>query len=208
MDKGVSRTIHKWEIGLGIVLAMVLLSGSVTLQSQAALAEQVVRFHVIANSDSEADQALKLLVRDAVLTQASDLLAGTTAQDQAQRILQENLDSLAQTGQAVVSQEGYAYTVTAQLGLEDYPTKDYDGFSLPAGTYHSLRITIGEGAGQNWWCVAFPPLCTTAATDLAVTAMASGLNEPQIALITQEEGYVLQFKAIELWGELKNRLEY
>ena len=89
-----------------------------------------------------------------------------------------------------------------------FPTKEYDGFALPAGDYLALRIVIGEGAGQNWWCVVFPPLCTAAASDVPAAALAAGFSEEEVALITEENsGYCLKFKTIEWLQELKNKLK-
>ena len=110
--------------------------------------------------------------------------------------------------QAEVQANGYDYAVTAELEDTAFPTKEYDGFSLPAGEYLALRILIGEGAGQNWWCVVFPPLCTAASAGVPETALAAGLTEDQVSLMTEEDGgYQLKFKAVELWERLKAALE-
>lgn len=103
---------------------------------------------------------------------------------------------------------GYDYPVTAALEKVWFPTKEYDGFALPAGEYTALRIIIGEGAGQNWWCVAFPPLCLGAASDTVEDAAAAGyFSQDQAALITEEDqGYVLKFKSMELLGQLQGFL--
>ena len=101
--------------------------------------------------------------------------------------------------------EGYSYPVTASLEKCWFPTKEYEGFALPAGEYTALRVVIGAGEGQNWWCVAFPPLCLGAASETVDQAAQAGLfGEDQVALVTQaNEGYVLKFKSLELLGELK-----
>lgn len=205
MNKGFK--LYKWEVVLGMVLALVLVSGGLSLQTQAALADDVVRLHVLAHSDTEDDQALKLLVRDAVLDQATTLLQGVTTQDQAVTLLNGHLQDLESMAQQVVFDQGYRYDVAVTLSQEDYPAKDYDGFALPAGEYVSLRVIIGDGAGQNWWCVAFPPLCTAATSELVVTAMANGLDDQQVSLITQEEGYELRFKLVDWWSELAQKLD-
>ena len=102
---------------------------------------------------------------------------------------------------------GSGYDVTVSLGPETYGTRDYASFSLPAGTYPSLRVQIGEAAGKNWWCVVFPPLCTTAACDFQETAVSGGLGEEDLSLITEEDGgYVLRFRAVELWEGLRQWL--
>ena len=202
-----TRRLGKWiAVSLLVGLAISLLWGVWSLQRQQALAQEVIRLHVIAASDSDADQALKLQVRDAVLAQATDWLAGTTDRDEAEDILRTHLAELRDTAQATVQLQGGEDVVEAWLTPESYPTRDYGAFALPGGEYLSLRIIIGEGAGHNWWCVVFPPLCTAASSDVAQTAMAAGLTEDQVGLITEEsEGYVLKFKAVELWEELRAR---
>ena len=189
---------------LGILCA--LLGGAWLGEGQAELADRVIRFHVIANSDSEADQALKLQVRDAVLAETERFYPEGADLETARAALQAHLGELAQVGQQVVDDAGYDYPVTAALEKVWFPTKEYDGFALPAGEYTALRIIIGEGAGQNWWCVAFPPLCLGAASDTVDEATAAGyFSEDQAALITgEDQGYVLKFKSMELLGELKH----
>ena len=93
-----------------------------------------------------------------------------------------------------------------ELENTDFPTKEYDGFTLPAGEYLALRVIIGEGKGQNWWCVVFPPLCTAASADVPASALAAGFSEEEVSLITEEnQGYVLKFKAVEWWETLKEK---
>ena len=94
--------------------------------------------------------------------------------------------------------------MTVSLGNETYPTRQYEGFTLPAGEYESLRVILGEGQGHNWWCVAFPPLCTVEADR---DELASVMGGESFAIVTEEEGYEIRFRAVELWGELKRWLE-
>ena len=199
-----TRRLGKWiAVSLLVGLAISLLWGVWSLQRQQALAQEVIRLHVIAASDSDADQALKLQVRDAVLAQATDWLAGTTDRDEAEDILRTHLAELRDTAQATVQLQGCEDVVEAWLTPESYPTRDYGAFALPGGEYLSLRIIIGEGAGHNWWCVVFPPLCTTAAAgDMEEAARDAGLSEDDVALITRsDEGYTLKFKSLELWEQ-------
>ncbi len=202
------RKLKTWEAALifGVLIAVV--AGSWLGQEQEELADCVIRFHVIANSDSEEDQALKLAVRDRVLEQAEGLYPQNATLSQAQAALEGHLGALAAAGRAVVEEKGYDYPVTAQLEESWFPTKEYEGFALPAGKYTALRVTIGEGRGQNWWCVAFPPLCLGAASETVEQAAQAGLFTPeQTALVTGGgEGYVLKFKAMELLGELRGLL--
>lgn len=200
-------TFKTWETALLLALAAVLLWGAWTAHSQDALAQKMIRLHVIANSDSAQDQALKLQVRDKVLAQATAILEETEDMPRAARKLEQALPDMEQTAAQEIRAQGYPYKVSARLEKTEFPTKDYDGFRLPSGEYLALRIVIGEGAGQNWWCVVFPPLCTAAASDVPTVALDAGLTDQEVALITEaDEGYVLKFKAVELWQALKAEL--
>ena len=195
-----------FEIALLIGLAVFLTSGALALRTQDELADKVVRLHVLANSDSEEDQALKLRVRDAVLEQATAILEQSADRREAESRLRGQLLELERIAAKEIAAEGYDYPVTVNLENTDFPTKEYDGFTLPAGEYLALRVIIGEGKGQNWWCVVFPPLCTAASADVPASALAAGFSEGEVSLITEEnQGYVLKFKAVEWWETLKEK---
>ena len=195
-----------FEIALLIGLAVFLTSGALALRTQDELADKVVRLHVLANSDSEEDQALKLRVRDAVLEQATAILEQSADRREAESRLRGQLLELERIAAKEIAVEGYDYPVTVNLENTDFPTKEYDGFTLPAGEYLALRVIIGEGKGQNWWCVVFPPLCTAASADVPASALAAGFSEEEVSLITEEnQGYVLKFKAVEWWETLKEK---
>ena len=206
MVKG--KTLHRWELALLLGVACAALLGVWLDGSQAALADQVIRLHVLANSDREEDQALKLQVRDRVLEQAEAYFVPGATLEQTEQTLSAHLEDLARAGAEVVAEAGYSYPVTASLE-HDYwfPTKTYSDFALPAGAYTALRIEIGEGGGQNWWCVVFPPLCLGSVTETTEqTAREAGMDAEEVSLITgEEEGYVVKFKAIEIIEGLKAR---
>ena len=126
--------------------------------------ESVVRLHVLANSDSEEDQTLKLKVRDAILSYVSPLVIDSQCKEAAIEILQGELENIEKEAKRIVVEQGYEYNVEVTLTLEDYPTRNYEAMSFPSGEYVSLRVLIGEAEGQNWWCVLFPPLCLSAAS--------------------------------------------
>lgn len=203
-----TRTIHVIELALLVGLAVWLLTGGLALRTQDQLAEKVVRLHVLANSDSPEDQALKLKVRDRVLERATEILEQSADRVEAEARLRGNILELERIAQEEVRANGYDYPVTAELQNTEFPTREYDGFTLPAGEYLALRILIGEAEGQNWWCVVFPPLCTAAAAEVPACALAAGLSEDQVGLITEEDqGYVLKFKVVEWWESLRSRLD-
>lgn len=199
--------LRRWEAALMAAVAIAMLGGMWLDGEQAALAENVIRLHVIANSDSAADQALKLQVRDRILEQADGLYPAGADAEAARRSIEEHLTQLVQVGQQVVEEQGYDYPVTAAVKQVWFPTKQYQDFALPAGKYTALQIVIGEGSGQNWWCVVFPPLCLGSVTEQVEAAEQAGNFTPgQTALITGESGgYVVKFKAVELWEQLKRK---
>jgi stage II sporulation protein R len=197
----------KWELALLLGLCAAMLWGAWSMQRQDALAQKMIRLHVIANSDSDADQALKLEVRDKVLDFTTTVLQRSADMEDAQVRLRKELTRIETIAQREIAAQGYDYPVTAQLASAEFPLKEYDGFSLPAGEYMALRLVIGEGAGQNWWCVVYPPLCTAAATDMPETAIRAGLSGDDVSLITEEDaGYVLKFRSLELWEQLRQWL--
>ena len=202
------RKLKKWELCLMFGLLCTLASGAWLEREQTELSGRMIRLHVIANSDSAEDQALKLAVRDRVLEQAEGLYPAGADLDTAREALEDSLTELAAAGRREVEARGYDYPVTAAITQCWFPTKEYDGFSLPAGEYTALRVVIGEGEGKNWWCVAFPPLCLGAASETVDDAVSAGLFTPdQGALMTREgQEYVLKFKALELWDDLKHSI--
>ena len=193
----------KLELALLIGLALSLLWGTWADRTQQELSEKVLRLHVLANSDSAEDQALKLKVRDSVVEKAAEILAGCPDRESAERRLTEALPELEEAARKRIAAEGETQRVTAELRPTRFPTREYENFTLPAGEYLALRVVIGQGAGHNWWCVVFPPLCAETTSDLAETAMAAGLTEDEVALITESDGYQLKFKALELWEKLR-----
>ena len=201
----------KWKIGevsLLLALAVTMVWGAWSLQEQDALQQKMIRLHVIANSNTQEDQELKLEVRDCVLERATALLEQSSDMLDAQVRLENALPAIETAAQEEIYVQGYDYTVSARLEQTEFPTKLYDGFSLPSGEYLALRVVIGEGAGENWWCVVYPPLCMTAATDLQKTALTMGLGEEDISLMTEENtGYVLKFRSLELWENLRQWLQ-
>ena len=184
-----------WEIAAFVFIIVLIASGVDAMRTQESLSEKVVRLHVLANSDAEEDQALKLDVRDAVLKYAEPLLEGAADRNEAEAVLRGRWLELEETASEVIWSAGYSYPVTVELSKTDFPTREYHSFSLPAGEYLALRVLIGEAEGQNWWCVVFPPLCSVVAADFGDTCF----SEQEIAFITEDTTeYQIKFKIIEL----------
>ena len=191
----------------GFFLAAVLLIAAfaiLPIHGEGEIYDSVIRLHVLANSDSDEDQSLKLLVRDAVLAEAQALLKDTKTREEARALLSENLDAIERAARDCVAQNGSDYDVSVFLGDEEYPTRVYENLAFPSGEYLSLRVMIGEGAGQNWWCVLFPPLCLSAATTKASAEevfLSAGLSEEQYRIITDSDNtkYKLRFKILEMF---------
>jgi len=195
--------IKKWEIALLAAIVITFLCGFTLNTNQKELADKLIRLHVIANSDSAEDQSLKLDVRDAVLKKLETALSGIEDRSAAVCVIEENIESVASAAKKEILRQGYGYCVTAEICYEMYPTRDYETFSLPAGEYMSLKLTIGEGSGQNWWCVVFPPICS--APSIEADSAVMNLTQDEVALITGENtGYVVKFKAMELFQKIKD----
>ena len=195
------RRLRPWETAALLALCLALLWGSWAQAKQERIAAGLIRLHVLAASDAPEEQALKLRVRDAVLSAVEPALAGASDADEARALLEAALPSIARAAEG--SSEGRP--VQVDLGMEDYPLRDYEDFALPAGRYLSLRVILGEGQGHNWWCVVFPPLCLEAAEEREAD-LRRAIGEADGALVLRREGCELRFKLVELWGELKAAL--
>lgn len=182
----------------GALLLCVLLSVCGFYGSCQSIRGSVVRLHILANSDSNADQQLKLQVRDAVQIAAAGWLDGATNVEEARFMAQEALPQLEAIAQKTVRDAGYDYPVKATLCRTYFTTRQYGTVTLPAGMYEAVQFTIGSGQGHNWWCVVFPPMCLGAAAD--PTALHDVLNDGQFAFVSGAERVTVRFKIIE-WAE-------
>ena len=194
-----TNRLRKWECAALIALCITLLCSSWAAAASERVSGSLVRLHVIADSDSAEEQAIKLHVRDAVLAYLEPKLEDAPSSAAAQEIISGELDGIASAAESAA--EGRAVSVS--LGEEYYPTRDYGTFALPAGRYESLRVTLGSGQGHNWWCVVFPPLCLSAAE--AEDAF-SELDEGTRSVIAESDGVQFRFKLLELWGEFMHLL--
>ncbi len=215
------RLIKEWYMKEKKVLTLSIICGFVftfivafmtyaySASMQREIAEQVIRLHVKANSDSEADQNLKVTVRDRVLERFRYGLEAAGSVNETESFIVANLEEIRKFAQEVVYENGYDYNVTAELTNEYFPTKNYANVALPAGNYEALRINIGNAEGSNWWCVMFPPLCYVDITQKVIPEK----EDAQLRKVLTTETYNLvakhdkpevavKFKIVEWWQEL------
>ena len=180
-------------------------------QAVAAISSQVLRFHVLPNSSSEADQALKMTVKEGVLDRYREMLLSASSVNEARGFLSSNLSEIEQYAQSIVFSQGFSYPVRASLEHSRFPSKEYGSVTLPAGIYEALRIEIGNSAGANWWCVMFPPLCFVDVTRGEIhpedkESLRALLSESEFALldndIRENDPIVkVRFRVVEWWQE-------
>lgn len=166
--------------------------------SCADLSEDVLRVHIIADSDSAADQSLKLCVRDRVVSECSVYYEGCSGKAEALMITKERLPEIETAAADEIRRHGFSYPVRAEVGEMYFNTRYYDDFTMPAGWYDSLRLTIGRGEGRNWWCVLYPTLCVGAACD---NKMRDQLDSGEYRVVTADK-LDYRFKAVEIFEDI------
>ena len=186
-----------------------LLSALLSFTGFAAVCEeipsQVLRLHVLANSDSEADQELKLQVRDRILKESAGMLDGIGDRSEAEQAVSLRLPELREAAQKEIRARGFRYPVAVSLEKAYFPTKTYGDVTLPAGEYDALEVTIGSGKGHNWWCVIFPPLCLPAAED--PERLEDVLSPNELKIVRGSGGYEVKFKTVEYYEQIREWLE-
>lgn len=166
------------------------------------LENSVIRLHVLANSDSAEDQALKLRVRDRILKDGRELFKNAKSEEEARRILSENRDFLENSARDEIFSAGYDYPVALNMGKYDFPMKVYENYAFLSGEYEAVRVEIGKAEGQNWWCVMFPPLCFVDGTvdeEKAEETLRSALTADEFDVISASGGVDLRFKVVDVF---------
>ena len=179
--------------------------GVLPIHGEAEVYDKVLRLHVVANSDSDDDQSLKLYVRDRVIEYVNEIAKNCKTLEESKNAVARELDNIADIALAEINDQGYFYDIEVRLGKEEYPQKTYASLCFPSGEYLSLQILIGDATGQNWWCVLFPPLCLDAATSANEDAFISvGFTPEQYKIITETDNpkYEARFKLLEVIEEL------
>ncbi|MGE5626801.1 MAG: stage II sporulation protein R [Solirubrobacterales bacterium] len=193
------------------IIFIILISGGIYLSNSGTsdIYHKVIRFHVIANSDTVQDQGLKLKIRDKILEYIGPKLKNSKSIEESRNILKENDNEIVAIAENVVKQNGYSYKVNSSLIRENFPIKTYGNITLPQGNYEAYKIVIGKGQGQNWWCVMFPPLCFIDVTKGAVAyketeeKMKMVLNNKEFSEINNNIKF--KFKILEVFEQLKQR---
>lgn len=187
-----------------LLIAGLLWIGSLIVD-RVILNDEVIRLHVVANSDSQEDQDIKLQVRDAVNDYLGELLANVTSVEEAKAYIQESLPKIQKVANEVLIRCGVEPDAVVTFCKETFGTRLYDTFRLPAGVYEALRVTIGEGEGQNWWCVAFPTLCVPATSEgFEDVAAGAGFPERLSDALQEQESCSIRFFLLDCMGRLEN----
>ena len=200
------KRIHKIEISVavGLIIAMIFSTVSFAVNCR-EVRENVVRLHILANSDSEVDQKVKLLVRDALLESGAEIFSGAVTADRASEYLEGEKGELIKTAERVLTDNGLYYGATVELVREYFTTRSYGKYTLPAGEYLALKVKLGNADGHNWWCVMFPPLCLPAASEENDVYIAVG--EKGAEILKGGTKYEVRFKLVEIYEDMKNRIK-
>ena len=191
-------------IGLALAISVAAYTYVYSATTQRDIADNVIRFHVLAHSDSHADQVIKDIVRQEVLEEFEDLLAATSNIKESRRLISEKLPAIQAHAESVVRQLGFDYPVEARLDKAFFPTQTYGELTFPPGIYETLQIIIGSGSGKNWWCLMFPPLCFVdmTSTEAGRQQLADTVSDASFQLLTYQNAGMsmeVRFRVVEWW---------
>ena len=194
---------------LGMIITIILTGITSFADEYNGITDSVFRLHILANSDSEEDQVLKLKVRDEILSQTSYIFEGKHSAEEAKIIAKENLEEIKRIAKKTITDNGYSYNVECEVTDMYFNTRIYDGITMPQGVYKALRITIGEAEGKNWWCVMFPPLCLPAVTSIddVLADYSDVFTEEEIDMLQNPQKYEARFFLVELYYKIKETLK-
>ena len=190
----------KLSILFGLISAMLLSVSHFNVLCD-DLRENILRLHIIANSDSVADQNLKILIRDEILNETSDLFLNVTDLEDAKQKVGTSLNEFEEIAKRVIVENGFNYDAVAYVEEKYFDTRVYDEFTLPAGYYPSLVIELGKAEGKNWWCVVYPTVCIPAASK---GDLSDSVNQESANIAKQGSRYIMRFKTVEIYEKIKN----
>ena len=193
------------SIAISLVLNVIVSTVSFS-KTSSDLRNSILRMHVVANSDTDEDQQLKLKVRDAVLQQGKELFNGEIDAKSAEEKLIPSKDELEEAARQVIAENGFEYDVKINIGKAFFTTRTYDEkYTLPAGEYEAVNVIIGEGKGHNWWCVMFPPMCLPACE--GDSELEDILSDEELELAESNPKYELRFKLVEIFELVKEKFK-
>ena len=196
-------------LSLLIITILYIIFPYMEVKSTDSFKENIIRFHIKANSDREEDQSLKIKIRDEVLKEIGEEFGNSKSIEETRAIVKSNLDNMKSIAENIIEDEGKNYSVNISLGNENFPTRRYGDITFPAGEYETVMLTIGEGKGKNWWCVMFPPLCfvdiTHSNTHAVEEDLKEVLTEEEINLLLSNKGsnIILKSKIAEILEKTK-----
>lgn len=209
--------MKKFVLAFAIGIAITTAIGAYAQTTSDNIANSLVRLHIVANSDSTEDQAVKLKVRDAVIQAMSEKFTDAATPEEAERIISENIPTIIQIANRELAASGMNYCAQAMLGNFEFPVKQYANITLPAGNYDALRIVLGSGEGHNWWCVMFPPLCFVddtkgVAPESSQQLLQENMTQNSYDIITATDDSALpvqfKFKLLELWNDATSGIRH
>lgn len=186
----------------GLIIAIIISSENAFAKDLQDISDSVVRLHILANSDSAEDQALKLKVRDAILSETSYIFTEGKTRLEAEQLIVDNMDKIQIIAERVIAENGYSYPVKCELKYMEFNERKYDNITLPAGYYDALRITIGEAKGKNWWCVMYPQFCVSPSIrqkDL------KSFSSSEVKIMKQPTKYKVRFKCVDWFNSIKRK---
>lgn len=192
-------------VPLFLVFAFIFSYISPFIQTSENISEEVFRLHILANSDRDDDQQLKLKVRDSVLKESEQLFKESGSLEETINICKNNIGIFQKAAEKCIKENGYDYPVKVYVDKEYFNTREYDTITLPSGIYNALKIEIGEGSGRNWWCVMFPAICLSSATE---EELDDYLSDEEMEIVNSDSKYEVRFKIVEIYEKIKSKLFY
>jgi stage II sporulation protein R len=193
----------------GFISALVFSDVSAAVRTRDNIQSDVLRMHILANSDSNEDQQLKLKVRDKLLECSADIFEGASSLEEMKEKAEEKLEYINGIVEQVISENGFSYGSEAEVVNMEFDAREYGEITMPAGTYDALRITLGEANGHNWWCVMYPPLCIPAAEKAEVDKQEAEdyFSSEEMDMLENPENYEIKFKCAEIFEKIKNKMK-
>ena len=203
MTTKISKKAFEWAMVFGFICSVFWSMASFDANCE-ELRDNVLRLHIVANSDSQADQELKLKIRDEILKKSETLFEKSTDLNSALEKAEENLARYEEIANQVIKEQGFSYSATAKIGKRFFETRVYDDFTLPAGEYDALIVELGNGVGKNWWCVIFPGVCVPTDKDASLKDSV-GVKSAKIA--ENPKPYKIRFKSVEIYEKIKRKFK-